>query len=134
MTDSDVYFGMSTTVEGDGTWFHLAEEIEPFEMLPGLQFQPVCGEKLLLNLVTIQPNTVAPVHAHDEEQISYVLEGEFEFEVNGEKRLLRPGMGVLIPANVPHGARTYERGVVELDIFAPPRKALLAAMKPAAQE
>ena len=44
------------------------------------------------------------MHAHAEEQIAFVLEGEIEaFEIAG-KRQLSPGMGVSIPAWVPHAA------------------------------
>ncbi len=132
MTDSDEYFGLDPStgeVDTHGAWFDLKSGITPFEMAPGLMFRPVFGEKLAINLVSLEPHTVAPVHAHKEEQISFVLEGEFEFEVNGEKRLLRPGMAVVIPPNTPHGARTYDTSCLELDIFHPPRQALLDAMR-----
>jgi quercetin dioxygenase-like cupin family protein len=97
-------------------------------MVPGLSFQPVVGERLMVNFVTFEPRTEAPVHWHDEEQISFVLDGEFEFEVAGEKRILRRGDAVVIPPNVPHGARTHESSCVEIDVFHPPRRGVLDAM------
>jgi mannose-6-phosphate isomerase-like protein (cupin superfamily) len=54
-----------------------------------------------------------------------VIEGELEFELDGEVRLLRPGMVAVIPPNVPHGARTREFACLEYDVFNPPRQALL---------
>jgi len=60
--------------------------------------------------------------------MSIVLEGEFEFEVGGEKKLISSGEAVLIPPNVPHGARTYDSSCLELDIFNPPRHGLLELM------
>ena len=101
---------------------------EPIEILPGLRFQPVLGEQLMANFVSFEPNVVAPVHWHDEEQISIVLEGEFEFEVGGEKKLVRRGDAILIPPNAPHGARTYDSTCFEIDIFNPPRQGLLELM------
>jgi quercetin dioxygenase-like cupin family protein len=86
--------------------------------------------------VRFGPHTEAPVHAHDEEQITLVIEGELEFEIDGEVRQLSPGMVAVVPANVPHGARTKDHSCLEYDVFNPPRKALLdladAARKQAA--
>jgi quercetin dioxygenase-like cupin family protein len=98
-------------------------------MAPGLEFRPVFSNRMAVNVVRFEPNTVAPVHAHDEEQISLVVEGELEFELNGELRTLGPNMAVVIPPNVPHGARTYDSRCIVVDAFHPPRKALLEAMQ-----
>jgi quercetin dioxygenase-like cupin family protein len=84
---------------------------------------------MTLNVVRFEPHTVAPVHAHAEEQISLVVEGELEFELNGEARVMRPYMAVVIPSHARHGARTYEQSCVAVDVFHPPRQALLEAMK-----
>lgn len=112
---------------GRGSFFKWDDQ-DPIEIVPGLRFQPILGEQLMANFVSFEPNVIAPVHWHDEEQISIVLEGEFEFEVGGEKKLVRRGDAVLIPPNVPHGARTYDSTCLELDIFNPPRHGLLELM------
>ncbi len=132
MSQADTYFGAAPDGEqpaGVGAWYDLNHDVPPFEMAPGLLFRPIIGTNLAVNLVTLEPYTVAPVHAHQEEQISYVLEGEFEFEINGEKRVLGPGMAAVIPPHTPHGARTHDKQCVELDIFYPPRRGLLDALK-----
>lgn len=113
--------------QGSGSFFKWDAQ-DPIEILPGLLFQPILGERLMANFVSFEPNVVAPVHWHDEEQMSIVLEGEFEFEVGGEKQLCKRGDAVLIPPNVPHGARTYDSTCLELDIFNPPRRGLLELM------
>ena len=127
--DPDRYFAASASAQqdGDGTFVTWAE-LSPIEMVQGLAFQPVLGENLMVAFVRFAPNTVAPVHWHDEEQISFVLEGEFEFEVGGEKRIVRRGEAVVVPPNVPHGARTYDGTCLEVDVFHPPRRGLLEAM------
>ncbi|MGI8696344.1 MAG: hypothetical protein ACR2JQ_06790, partial [Mycobacteriales bacterium] len=51
--------------------------IESVEIVPGLGFQPVIGEKSLTNVVTFAPDTEAPMHWHAEEQTVLVIEGEF---------------------------------------------------------
>ncbi len=123
------YFAQETGARpaGEGSFFKWDDQ-EPIEILPGLVFQPILGGQLMANFVSFQPNVVAPVHWHDEEQMSIVLEGEFEFEVGGEKRLVRRGDAILIPPNVPHGARTYDSTCLEIDVFNPPRHGLLELM------
>ncbi len=101
--------------------FTSTEEIPFVEVSPGVRFKPVFGRNLLLNYVYFEPHAVAPMHSHAEEQMGTMLEGEMEFELNGEKRIIRPGDVYVVPPHVPHGARTFEQGGVALDIFSPPR-------------
>ena len=130
MSDSERYFAAEAGAQeqGRGAWVQW-DELTPFEMLPGLGFQPVLGEGLMVNFVRFEPHTEAPVHWHEEEQISYVIDGELEFEVAGEQRLLRRGEAVVIPPNVPHGARTHDGSCLEVDVFHPPRRALLESLR-----
>ena len=129
MTESDSYFVADTSSQGAGggnwvTW----SDLDPLEIIDGLRFQPVLGKGLMVNFVTFEPKTVAPVHWHDEEQISFVLDGELEFEVAGEKRIMKRGDAVVIPSNVPHGARTLDGTCLQVDAFHPPRRGLLDAI------
>jgi quercetin dioxygenase-like cupin family protein len=129
VTDASRYFaanaeaqssGKGTLVEWDG--------LDPIEIVTGLRFQPVLGERVMVNFVKFDPSTEAPLHWHVEEQITFVIEGELEFEVGGDKHLLRRGQAVVIPPNVPHGARTHDSSCLEVDVFHPPRQGLLDAM------
>ena len=43
-------------------------------------------------------------HSHPNEQWVYILEGTMDSTVNGERRLVRPGEAIYIPANVIHHA------------------------------
>lgn len=126
---SEQYFvdDTSTQAAGKGNWVKW-DALEPFELMPGLTFQPVLGEGVMVNFVTFQPHTEVPVHWHDEEQVTYVMDGEFEFEVAGEVRTMRRGDAVVIPPNVPHGARTHDGPCVEIDVFHPPRQGVIDAM------
>jgi len=95
------------------------------EFVPGLVFRPVVGDQLMANFVRYNPNTAAPLHTHEEEQITVVIEGELEFDLAGDLRIMGPGMAVVVPPGVPHGARTHGTSCFEIDIFHPPRRALL---------
>lgn len=130
MTDAESYFATEESVRAEGSkprWIEL-DDVTPIAFLEGLDFQPVLGEGALVNFVTYEPNTDVPVHAHQEEQFTFVLDGEFEFECDGEKRLLRRGTVVHIPPGVPHGARTLGERCVQVDVFAPPRRVLVQRM------
>ena len=129
MSDEERYFAQQEGVRpaGEGSFFKWDSQ-DPIEVTPGLRFQPILGTNLMANFVSFEHNVIAPVHWHDEEQISIVIEGEMEFEVGGQKSLVRRGDAVLIPPNVPHGARTYDATCLEIDVFNPPRHGLLELM------
>src|SRR5438874_7622222 len=126
MTDSETHF--STEAGGVPTGpgrFVTVSDIDAVEFLPGLEFRPVLGDNVMTNFVTFAPHTEAPMHVHEEEQVVIVLEGELEFVIDGETKLLKPGDVAVIPSWVPHGGRTLETGCTEVDVFTPPRKTLL---------
>lgn len=100
--------------------------ISPVELVPGLEFRPVLGERTMTNFVRFAPHSEAPLHVHEEEQIVIVLEGELEFELDGDVRLMRTGDVAVVPSWVPHGARTKDTPCYEVDVFNPPRRTLLA--------
>ena len=110
--------------QGAGRFVKVAD-IDAVEFVPGLRFRPVLGERAMANFVSFEPNTVAPTHVHEEEQIVVVLEGELEFEIDGEVRTMRPGDVAVIPPWVRHGARTLESPCLEVDVFTPPRQTLV---------
>lgn len=99
--------------------------IAPVEFVPGLEFRPVLGERTMTNFVRFAPHTEAPLHTHEEEQIVIVLDGEFEFELDGDVRTMRTGDVAVVPSWVPHGARTRDASCYEVDVFNPPRRSLL---------
>jgi quercetin dioxygenase-like cupin family protein len=112
------------TPTADGRFVDVSQ-IEAVEFVPGLQFRPVLGEKTLVNFVSFDPNTEAPMHVHVEEQVVIVTEGEFEFTIGDETRTMRPGDVAVVPSWVPHGAHTGDRECKEIDVFAPPRETLI---------
>lgn len=130
----DEYFS-DAAIPGQATevarFITLDRDVPRLGITDGLEFQPVVGGRLMLNLVTFEPHTEAPMHSHGEEQLVYVLEGEVLFTAGDVEQLLRPGEAVVIPPFVPHAARTLDVPCLELDIFAPPRQALLDLLEEA---
>ena len=126
---SDKYFAQADgTPTSEGRFVTVDTDTPQVEFVKGLVFNPVVGEGVMANFVRFAPHTEAPLHAHAEEQITIVLEGELEFEIDGETRVLRPGQVAVMPPFVPHAARTHDQPSVEIDVFSPPRQALLALL------
>jgi quercetin dioxygenase-like cupin family protein len=97
------------------------DNVKGKEIVPGLYGRFVHGDTMTLSFVDIQPGAQLPEHSHPHEQITYLIEGELEMVIGGEKMLLTPGMVHVIPGNVPHSAvaRTF---VKVLDAFSPVRE------------
>ncbi|HEY2579614.1 MAG TPA: cupin domain-containing protein [Streptosporangiaceae bacterium] len=127
MSDAASHFTTEALGEpaGPGRYVHL-DDITPTEFVPGLGFKPVLGRGAMANFVSFQPGTEAPRHVHEEEQIVIVLQGELTFDLDGDVRVMRPGDVAVVPPWVPHAAWTTDASCLEVDVFCPPRKSLLA--------
>jgi len=101
------------------------DDITPVRLVDGLDFRPVLAEATMLNVASYEPGASAPRHVHVEEQIVIVIDGEFDFEIDGVVQTMRKGDIAVVPAWVPHGARAGDHGCVEIDVFNPPRATLL---------
>ena len=69
-------------------------------------------------------NAIGYMHNHPHEQLTYVLSGEFEFTIEGQKTRLKAGDSVYVPSSVLHGALCISEGRL-LDIFTPQREDFL---------
>lgn len=78
------------------------------------------GEKAMLSQVFLKKDAVVPLHHHESEQITWIMEGALKFELEGREVTVRKGELLLIPSNVPHRAVALE-DTVDVDIFSPIR-------------
>ena len=78
-------------------------------------------DNLMTVEVYLEKGAVGAIHAHPHEQITYVLKGKFEFNIDGKKQVIEPGDTTFLEPNVPHGVVCLEAGVL-LDIFTPHRE------------
>ncbi len=130
MSNQDDYFGEPAGKPAEpGRVVAIDADLPALELAPGLTARPLAGRNLLGSFVRYQPRSLAPRHAHEEEQLFVVLEGELELDLDGQVRRLRPGDAALIPSWVPHSARSLDAPAYQLDVFSPPRKALLALLE-----
>jgi quercetin dioxygenase-like cupin family protein len=93
----------------------------PLEDLnPLLQRQFVVGQKIMLARVLLKKGCVVPEHSHENEQLTYIVEGALKFSIDGREIVVRAGEVLCIPSNMPHKAEAIE-DTVDLDVFTPPR-------------
>ena len=102
--------------------FYSLGDLKQRELLPGIKQWVLGGEKGMICVFHFEPHREVPHHHHPHEQLGTILEGELELIINGEAKIIGPGDYYLIPGNVPHSARSWEKEAVVLDIFSPPRE------------
>jgi quercetin dioxygenase-like cupin family protein len=90
------------------------------EVNPLLDRQIVSGERSMLARIILRKGCIVPMHSHDNEQISYILEGALRFSIEGREIVVSAGEVLVIPSHVPHSAEALE-DTVDLDLFCPPR-------------
>jgi quercetin dioxygenase-like cupin family protein len=100
---------------------HRWADIDAEQMNPLTTRQYLVGSNTMLARLVLKKGAVVPQHQHFHEQISHVVEGALEFELEGKKVLVRAGEILCIPPHVPHGVVTLE-DTVALDVFNPPRQ------------
>jgi quercetin dioxygenase-like cupin family protein len=83
----------------------------------------ITGERMMLTHVYLDKGCIVPRHSHENEQITYILEGALRFWIgeDGQEIVVRSGEVLHIPSNVPHMAEALE-DTVDVDIFSPPRQ------------
>jgi quercetin dioxygenase-like cupin family protein len=84
----------------------------------------VTGDRMMLAHVYLDKGCIVPKHSHENEQLTYILEGALRFwigEDGSEELVLRAGEVLHIPSNVPHKAEALE-DTLDLDVFSPPRQ------------
>src|SRR4030095_1785347 len=71
----------------------------------------VTGREVVQTIVELAPGTTAPRHTHPGEEIIYVLEGTWEYTVEGKPPVILKSGGVLfIPAGAIHSGRSVGTG------------------------
>lgn len=68
-----------------------------------------------------EKGAVGSLHQHPHTQITYVVSGAFEFEIAGEKKVVKAGDSMLKKDSIEHGCVCLEEGIL-LDIFNPMRE------------
>jgi quercetin dioxygenase-like cupin family protein len=89
-----------------------------------LERRLITGDRMMLAHVYLQKGCIVPKHSHENEQITYILEGALRFwigEDGAEEIVVRAGEVLHIPSHVPHKAEALA-DTLDVDIFSPPRQ------------
>jgi mannose-6-phosphate isomerase-like protein (cupin superfamily) len=77
--------------------------------------------RMFCDIYCLEPGQAQKPHAHaGADKIYFVLEGEGEFSVGTDSRLLGAGHAVLAPADVDHGVRNPGGGRLTVLVFMAP--------------
>jgi quercetin dioxygenase-like cupin family protein len=107
-----------------GARLHRWDEIALEKVTEMLSRKIVAGDREMLVQSYIKRGCLVPMHAHDSEQMTYVLQGALKCLVGGEEITVREGEVLHIPAGVAHQAEALE-DTFELDVFSPGRASWL---------
>jgi quercetin dioxygenase-like cupin family protein len=99
---------------------HRWDEIALEKITEMMSQKIVAGERQLLAQTYLKRGALVPIHTHESEQMTYVLQGSLRVIVAGEEIVAREGEVVHIPSGVPHQAEALE-DTFELDVFSPAR-------------
>ena len=89
-----------------------------------LERRLITGDRMMLAHVYLKKGCIVPKHSHENEQLTYILEGALKFKIGddgAEEITVRAGEVLLIPSNIPHQAEALEE-TLDVDVFSPPRQ------------
>jgi quercetin dioxygenase-like cupin family protein len=99
---------------------HRWDELDLEKVTEMISRKIVTGEREMLAQVYLKKGALVPIHSHDAEQMTYVLQGALKFLIGGEEITVREGEVLHIPSGIPHQAEALD-DTFELDLFSPIR-------------
>lgn len=93
-------------------------------MKGGITRQLITSERMMIAHVRLQKGDEVPTHSHENEQITYILEGALHFWLGpkGDREVtVHAGEVLVIPSNLEHRAVALEE-TLDVDVFNPPRQ------------
>ena len=84
----------------------------------------ITGDQMMLAHVYLKKGCIVPQHSHENEQLTYILEGGLRFWIGADESQVidvMEGEVLHIPSNVPHKAEALA-DTLDVDVFSPPRQ------------
>ena len=84
----------------------------------------ITGDRIMLSHVYLKKGSIVPRHSHENEQITYILEGGLRFWIGADESQVidvMAGEVLHIPSMVQHKAEALE-DTLDVDVFSPPRE------------
>jgi quercetin dioxygenase-like cupin family protein len=93
-------------------------------MKGGITRALITGDRMMIAHVRLKKGDEVPTHSHENEQITYILEGALHFwlgPTGDREQTVRAGEVLVIPSNLEHRAVALE-DTLDVDVFNPPRQ------------
>jgi quercetin dioxygenase-like cupin family protein len=84
----------------------------------------ITGDRIMLSHVYLKKGSIVPRHSHENEQITYILEGGLRFWIGADESQVidvMAGEVLHIPSLVQHKAEALA-DTLDVDVFSPPRE------------
>ena len=110
-------------MNGERATLHRWEDLPREELKEGIGRRLVSTERMMIAHVYLDEGAVVPRHEHENEQLTYILEGTLRFWLGDDEAEMvdvHAGEVLHIPARIPHRAEALE-DTLDLDVFSPPR-------------
>jgi quercetin dioxygenase-like cupin family protein len=106
-----------------GVTFYRWDDMPKEDVTGLLSRRLITGDRMMLAHVYLKKGCVVPRHQHENEQLTYVLDGALHFwlgEDESEEVVVRAGDVLFLPSWVWHKAEALE-DTLDVDVFSPPR-------------
>jgi len=109
--------------------FFISKNLEWEDLGGGVSRQIMGYDKSIMMVkVKIKKGVIGSAHSHVHSQTTCVLEGKFEFEVDGKKQILEKGDSIYFEPDILHSSVCLEEGIL-FDVFSPYREDFLTGEK-----
>jgi quercetin dioxygenase-like cupin family protein len=105
-----VFSNLSMATTPSVTWYRWAD-IPREAVSPLLDRRLITGDRMMLAHVYLKKGCIVPKHSHENEQLTYILEGALRFWIGEDQKeevIVRAGEVLHIPSHVPHKAEALE--------------------------
>ena len=117
-----------TTAASGGVQHFRWNDLQAEPLKGGMSRKLISADRMMIAHVYFKKGDDVPQHSHDNEQLTYILEGALHFwfgPTGSQEIIVRAGEVVVIPSNVLHRALALE-DTLDVDVFSPPRQDWLA--------
>ena len=115
---------MASKADPGKATFHRWDDMPKERVNDMLDRRLVSGERVMLAHVYLKKGCIVPKHSHENEQLTYILEGVLRFRLGeDESEVIDVSAGEVLhlPSHLPHMAEALE-DTLDVDIFCPPRQ------------
>ena len=110
-------------MNGEAT-LHRWDDMPREALKEGIERRLVSTDRMMIAHVYLDEGAVVPRHEHENEQLTYILEGTLRFWLGDDESQVvdvHAGEILHIPSFMPHRAEALEQ-TLDCDIFCPPRQ------------